>query len=55
MKMNNKEARAKVIDQFIQIAQKCVSLNNFHTFVSIVSALNLEFILNLKSTWKVWL
>lgn len=53
MKAETKEDRAAVIDHFIKIAMHSLVLKNFHAIMEIMTALQFDFIVDLKSTWKV--
>ncbi|KAF0990243.1 hypothetical protein HZS_3704, partial [Henneguya salminicola] len=45
--------RAKLICKFIQIAKYCLELGNFNSFFSLVSGLEHNLILRLKTTWEL--
>ena len=44
--------RLKVIELFIQVAGECLQLNNFSSFMQIMSALEHGSVARFKSTWE---
>ncbi|ELR20503.1 RasGEF domain containing protein [Acanthamoeba castellanii str. Neff] len=48
----NPKQRAIVIQRFIEIAECCLSLNNFNGTIQIISALGTHFVVRLKTAWK---
>jgi len=53
IKCESQEQRAKVIEQFILVAENCATIKNFQAVTEIITSLNFDFILGLKSTWKL--
>ena len=49
---DHKPVRAKVIEKWIDIAEKCKLMNNYNDSMSIKSALNHYIVMKLKLTWK---
>lgn len=53
IKCEAQEQRAKVIEQFILIAENCATMKNFQAVTEIITSLSFDFVLGLKSTWKI--
>jgi hypothetical protein len=45
--------QALVLRQFIQVAAECLQLNNFNTFMGVLSGLNINPVQRLKRVWGV--
>eukprot|EP00026_Physarum_polycephalum_P004383 Phypoly_transcript_04401.p1 GENE.Phypoly_transcript_04401~~Phypoly_transcript_04401.p1 ORF type:complete len:543 (+),score=73.34 Phypoly_transcript_04401:306-1934(+) len=48
----NSKQRVTVVKRMIQIANKCLSFNNFNTVMEIIAGLHMSSIQRLKKTWK---
>lgn len=46
------KARARVIKQWVKIADRCLELNNYDTLMAIMCTLNTSTIVRLKKTWE---
>ncbi|MCJ1258890.1 hypothetical protein MMC24_006724 [Lignoscripta atroalba] len=53
LQLEDPRKRAKMIKQWVKIANKCVELNNYDTLMAILCSLNSSTILRLKRTWEL--
>jgi len=53
LKDSSKKSRANVIKHWINVAEKCMSLNNFNALTSIMAAMTSSPVRRLAKTWDV--
>jgi hypothetical protein len=53
LQLEDPKQRAKLIKQWVKIANKCLELNNYDSLMAIICSLNSSTILRLKRTWDI--